>query len=105
MLNRHLYENNYLPITGYDETARIQFVYRLMYAETKRLKPHTKKMDSETYFSSDRDYNEFACDIIISCSRFKLNPFSTAEIQAKNTLLALVRGVARDSRGSMDKER
>ena len=30
LLNRHLYENNYLPITGYDETAGIQFVDRLM---------------------------------------------------------------------------
>ena len=28
--DRYLYENNYLPITGYDETAGIQFVDRLM---------------------------------------------------------------------------
>ena len=28
--DRHLYENNYLPITGYDEIAGIQFVDRLM---------------------------------------------------------------------------
>ena len=35
--------NNYLPITGYDETTWIQFVNRFMFTQTKRTKSHTKK--------------------------------------------------------------
>ena len=54
-----------LPLTEYDETARIQFADQLMFTLTKRTKPDTKQMDSETYFSSDSSYGEFSNGIPI----------------------------------------
>ena len=35
----HLYVNNYLPVTRYDETTGVQFVDQLMYTKTKRMNP------------------------------------------------------------------
>ena len=52
--HHHLYENNYLPVTEYDETDNTICL--------SRQNTHTK-MHSETDFSNNSDYNEYANEI------------------------------------------
>ena len=70
-----------------------------MFTQTMRLKRHKKKkkkkerkkknVESETDFSSDSDYDEFANEISFESNilqPFQFEPvFTAAEIQAKNT--------------------